>query len=547
MCLAGPKRVQQAEEQHLPLVKEPVMNTDVPTPPLAAAEGRPPRRRALPLLRVAARFLGAVVAVGAVLAGGRAVAAPAGAATAVSAAASAPAGNWAESSPATSPAAVSGDPMAYDPGTGQTILFLETQGGSAQTWNWNGSTWTLLDPATSPSARSEASMAYDPALGGVVLFGGGGVAGFDADTWLWNGTTWTQLDPATSPPGRVEATMAYDPATSQLLLFGGVNGGTRLDDTWAFNGTTWTQLDTASSPSALESASMAYDPATNQLILFGPGTWSWNGTTWTQLDPATSPPAQNAAAMSYDPATSQLILFGGLGLDGFVSGTWSWTGSTWTQLDPATSPGARANAAMTYDGSTGLLVLFGGEDGADFGDTWTYGPPQSAPVITSGTTTTFTQGSPGYFAVTSIALPVATFTESGALPAGLGFSSSGVLSGTPSGVSGPFNLIITAANSLGSATQDLLLVVDQAPVITSLKSATFVAGSKSKFQVTAIGTYPAPTFTETGALPAGVTLSAAGLLSGAPAAGTQGTYPIVITASNAAGTGKQKFTLTVYA
>jgi hypothetical protein len=553
MCLARAGGVPQAEEQHLFPIKEPVMNADVPTPRVAAAEGRPPRRRALPVLRGAAdrllgvvgaaRFLGAVAAAGAVLAGGLAVAAPAGA---VTAAANTPVANWAEPDPAASPPPGAGDSMAYDPATGQTILFTETPGGSAETWNWNGSTWTQLDPATSPSARTEATMAYDPALGGLVLFGGGGVAGFDNDTWLWNGTTWTQLDPATSPTGRVEAAMAYDPATSQLVLFGGVNGGTRLDDTWAFNGTTWTQLDPASSPSALESASMAYDPATNQLILFGPDTWSWNGATWTQLDPATSPPVQNAAAMSYDPATSQLILFGGLGLDGYDSGTWSWTGSTWTQLDPATSPAARANAAMAFDGSTGLLVLFGGGDPAPLDDTWTYGPPQSAPVITSGTTATFTQDSPGYFAVTTTALPVPTFTEIGALPAGLSFSSAGVLSGTPDGVSGPFNLIITATNSLGTATQDLLLVVDQAPVITSLHSATFVAGFKSKFQVTAIVAYPAPTFTETGALPAGVTLSAAGLLSGAPAAGTEGTYPVVITASNAAGTGKQKFTLTVY-
>jgi hypothetical protein len=51
------------------------------------------------------------------------------------------------------------------------------------------------------------------------------------------------------------------------------------------------------------------------------------------------------------------------------------------------------------------------------------GPPRSAPVITSGSTATFTQSSPGYFAVTTTALPVATFTETGALPAGLSFSS----------------------------------------------------------------------------------------------------------------------------
>jgi hypothetical protein len=58
--------------------------------------------------------------------------------------------------------------------------------------------------------------------------------------------------------------------------------------------------------------------------------------------------------------------------------------------------------------------------------------------------------------------------------------------------------------------------------------------------------YPAPTFSETGALPSGVTLSAAGVLSGTPAAGSGGVYRISITASNAAGASTaQAFTLTV--
>ena len=58
--------------------------------------------------------------------------------------------------------------------------------------------------------------------------------------------------------------------------------------------------------------------------------------------------------------------------------------------------------------------------------------------------------------------------------------------------------------------------------------------------------YPAPTFSETGALPGGVTLNAAGVLSGTPAAGTGGVYSISVTASDAAGASTaQTFTLTV--
>ena len=54
-------------------------------------------------------------------------------------------------------------------------------------------TWTQQHPATSPPGRFGASMAYDPATGDAVLFGGVGSSGsYLGDTWTWNGTTWTQ-------------------------------------------------------------------------------------------------------------------------------------------------------------------------------------------------------------------------------------------------------------------------------------------------------------------------------------------------------------------
>ena len=66
------------------------------------------------------------------------------------------------------------------------------------------------------------------------------------------------------------------------------------------------------------------------------------------------------------------------------------------------------------------------------------------------------------------------------------------------------------------------------------------------FTVTTAGV-PAPTVTESGALPAGVTFnSTTGILSGTPAAGTQGNYAITFTAHNGIGTdATQNFTLVV--
>ena len=88
-------------------------------------------------------------------------------------------------------------------------------------------------------------------------------------------------------------------------------------------------------------------------------------------------------------------------------------------------------------------------------------------------------------------------------------------------------------------------LVDGAPTtFTSPTSATFVIGFNNSFNVTANGA-PSPTFSASGALPAGVTLSPAGLLSGNPNTGTEGSYPLTITASNSAGMTAQSFTLIV--
>ena len=86
----------------------------------------------------------------------------------------------------------------------------------------------------------------------------------------------------------------------------------------------------------------------------------------------------------------------------------------------------------------------------------------------------------------------------------------------------------------------------QAPAITSAQSTTFTVGTAGTFTVTATGS-PTPTLSETGSLPAGVTFNTStGVLSGTPASGTAGSYPITFTASNGVSpNATQSFTLTV--
>ena len=170
-----------------------------------------------------------------------------------------------------------------------------------------------------------------------------------------------------------------------------------------------------------------------------------------------------------------------------------------------------------------------------------------APAFTSANNTTFTVGTAGSFTATATGTPAPTFSKSGSLPSGVTLSSAGLLAGTPAaGTGGSYPITITASNGvLPNATQSFTLIVNQAPAITSANTTTFTVGASGNFSVTASG-FPAPTFSESGSLPSGVSLLANGTLSGIPAAGTNGSYPITLTASNGVSpNATQSFTLIV--
>src|SRR5256714_10935297 len=102
-------------------------------------------------------------------------------------------------------------------------------------------------------------------------------------------------------------------------------------------------------------------------------------------------------------------------------------------------------------------------------------------------------------------------------------------------------------------TQNFTLTVQQAPSITSANSATFKVGTAGTFTVTTTGfpTNASMVITETGGLPGNVTFvnnnNGTATLAGTPNAGTGGTYPITIKASNGiAPDATQSFTLTVF-
>jgi hypothetical protein len=173
-----------------------------------------------------------------------------------------------------------------------------------------------------------------------------------------------------------------------------------------------------------------------------------------------------------------------------------------------------------------------------------------APTIANIATQTATVGTAFSQSITtSDGYPYPTLSASG-LPNGLTLADNGngtaTISGTPTtGDGGTYSVTITVTNSLGTTTETYTLKVNEAPTITSASSVTATIGTALSFQVTSTG-YPAPNYSLTGALPSGVTFHpGTGILSGTPRAGTAGTYPVTITATNSTGTVTQSFTLVV--
>src|SRR5258706_3336050 len=186
----------------------------------------------------------------------------------------------------------------------------------------------------------------------------------------------------------------------------------------------------------------------------------------------------------------------------------------------------------------------------------------TAPAITSANNATFKVGVAGpSFTVTTTGTPSGapmSITELGALPSGVTFTNNNdgtaTLAGTPSAATGgSYAITITANNGIApNATQSFTLTVNQAPAITSANNTTFTINQAGTFTVTATGfpTNASMAITETGALPAGVTLvnnnNGTATLAGTPTAG--GTFPITIAANNGVTpNATQSFTLTVNA
>lgn len=133
--------------------------------------------------------------------------------------------------------------------------------------------------------------------------------------------------------------------------------------------------------------------------------------------------------------------------------------------------------------------------------------------------------------------PVTWSVPPGTLPAGLTLSAGGVITGTPT-VAGTFSFTVTASDS--SAPQEVfmqtlsIVVAPQKPlVITSTSVPNGYVGANYSFQLTASGGLGNRTWSvSAGTLPAGLVLTAAGVISGTPQYLQNSTFTVMVTDSS---------------
>jgi len=171
--------------------------------------------------------------------------------------------------------------------------------------------------------------------------------------------------------------------------------------------------------------------------------------------------------------------------------------------------------------------------------------------ITSAASLTVQTGVSVNFLVTTTGVRIPTITAAGTFPIGIGFYDNGngtaTLEGT-TGTAGTFPLTITAKNSNTQATQSFTLTLSPYPAVSSDDIAIGQEQLPLNFEVTTTGFAAAPSMSESGTLPVGVTFADNGngtaTFGGTPSVGAAGTYVFLLTAAGTGGiSATQSFSL----
>lgn len=394
---------------------------------------------------------------------------------------------------------------------GQMWVLGGWNGGSPFNDVWSspdGTNWTQVTPAAPWSARNElAVVVFNGQMW--VLGGRDGTGNYFNDVWSSpDGTNWTL---AATAPWVARAGVGAVVFNGQIWVLGGYNGP-RLNDVWSSpDGTNWTEATSAAPWSARSFQGAVV--LNEQLWLLGgyiggnPGAlndvWSSpDGTNWTEATSAAPwSPRNEEGAVVFN---GRMWVLGGYNGSIFLTDVWATP-----QVFPppvasftAAPTNGFAPLSVTFtDTSTGTITNWSW----DFGDsgltnlavdsvvhTYITGGVYSVSEIVSGPGGASITGHPNYIVVLNC--PTITLSPNGANPT--------VLTGGTAGVA--YSQTIIASGGLGPYTYA----------------------------------------TTSGALPTGLGLSSAGVLSGMPTAA--GTFAFTVTATDTDGcTGTQSYSLTM--
>jgi DNA-binding beta-propeller fold protein YncE len=253
-----------------------------------------------------------------------------------------------------------------------------------------------------------------------------------------DGSTNSLTTTVSTGSGTTPAALAVDETTNVVWV------GDTVGDVQAISGASDTVTETINPGSDVGiEPSMAVDPATDTVYAATePGLVTIidgaTGTVSSTISPGT---ASTVYAVAVDPGTGTV----------FASAAGEW-GTTWV-IDASSNTvtdtiarGGRQVAVNTATGSAYEAPEFAGVDVS-----WALTPSAAnamSPVFAT-TVPALTEGTAASIALVGSALPAATYSETGQLPAGVTMSSAGVFSGTPAaGSGGVYTITVTASNGV---------------------------------------------------------------------------------------------------
>jgi hypothetical protein len=422
---------------------------------------------------------------------------------------------------------------------GATATFTAAAGGTpSPTYQWQesangGTTWTDLTDQTGISGSATATLSVTASSS---------VSGYEFEVVVTNAAgsvtsnpvtlTVTVLPTITSQPVRESVTAGQSatftvgdtgsptPAVQWQVSLNGGNSWTNLGNGDGFSGVTTTELS-ISSTTVAQSGDEFRAVLTNAA---GTVTSAAAGLSVTAIAPT----------ITTQPASVAVVLNGQATFTVAASGTtpftyqWNFNGSPIT--DAGSPSYTIASVQASNAGNYTVTVTNAGGSVTSNGATLTVNPV--TPTITSPITASGVVGATfNYLATTSAS--VATFSiTSGTLPAGLTLNAkSGAITGTPTAAA-TTDVTLTATNVTGSQSTTLAITISPPPpVVTSPIAAKGQVGASFTYAIQASNS---PTSFGATGLPAGLTVSPAGVISGTP---TQaGTFTVTVSAGNGTGT-----------